>query len=430
MSVPALNVAYQGISQTSADQLNTFMQTCNVITDLRAFVGITGMKVFMGGYVAEGDGGQGNFYWNASGTGPDDNGVTNIVPTGAALGCWTRLGIPNNTFSVLPPTFRNGLINGDMTVVQRGTSFTGINGTTPIYTVDRWFGWTSGPAGNMSLSQQSGVASNGFNNVLRVQRTASSTSTALQSVAQIIETKDCYRFQGQSCILSFYVRSGANFSSALAKINIGVQQGTGADQGSSSAILATWTNQSVALSTSQIITSTLTRFSFPVSIVSTATEIIVLFSYTGVGTAGASDYFEITGVQLETGAITAYEYLPYGVNIDRCQRYTPVFGGVTGPIGTGAADTTSSAGFFIPFRVSTRIAPTGLTIGTVGDFEIATYGGSDNSALNGITFNKASTDGIFVTTTIAGTSLTSTSPYFLYAKTALSGNLVFTGAEL
>lgn len=92
MSAPVLSTFQNGISQVSGDQLDTFNQTCNIPSDLRAFVGTVGVQVFMRGFTSPGDGGQGQFYWNVSGTGPDDNGVTNIVPTGAATGCWTRIG--------------------------------------------------------------------------------------------------------------------------------------------------------------------------------------------------------------------------------------------------------------------------------------------------------------------------------------------------
>lgn len=92
MSAPSLSIASNGISQVSGDNLNTYNQTCNIPSDLRAFVGTAGVQVFMRGFTSPGDGGQGQFYWNVSGTGPDDNGVTSIVPTGAATGCWTRIG--------------------------------------------------------------------------------------------------------------------------------------------------------------------------------------------------------------------------------------------------------------------------------------------------------------------------------------------------
>lgn len=332
MTAPELSVYQNGVNQVSGDGLNTFEQTCNNVVDLRAFVGTEGLQVYMRGYVTPGDDGQGVFYWNAAGTGPDDDGVTNIVPNGAAVGCWTRLGIPNNTLSILPPTFRNGLINGDASVAQLGTSFTGINGSTPTYTLDQWFGWTSGAAGNMTISQQSGIGLFGFNNVLRCQRAAGSTSTATQYVGQIIPTRDCYRYQGKDCTLSIYVRAGANFSAASSQITMIVQQGTGTNDGSAALTAGTWTGASLALSQPQAITSTLTRYSADLTFISGVKEIATYFSYAGVGTAGASDYFEIVGIQLETGDITAYEYLPFNITRERCQEFiTKTFPYATAP---------------------------------------------------------------------------------------------------
>ncbi len=86
----ALNVYVNGQDQVSADNLNTFMQTCNVVSDLRAFAGTLDMYVFMAGYVAIGDGGQGNFYWNPNSTAPDD-GVTTVVPYSSTGGAWNRV---------------------------------------------------------------------------------------------------------------------------------------------------------------------------------------------------------------------------------------------------------------------------------------------------------------------------------------------------
>lgn len=91
MTAPALSQFQNGISQVSGDNLETFNQTCNVVADLRGFIGTAGMQVYLRGYTAVNDGGQGQFYWNVSGTGPDDGGVTIVVPSGAAVGCWSRL---------------------------------------------------------------------------------------------------------------------------------------------------------------------------------------------------------------------------------------------------------------------------------------------------------------------------------------------------
>lgn len=100
MSAPSLQAYANGTGEVSGDNLNTFAQTCNNVTDLRGFVGVPGTQVYMRGYATANDGGQGQFYWNAAGTGPDDAGVTNIVPNGATTGCWTRLTVVTSSSSI------------------------------------------------------------------------------------------------------------------------------------------------------------------------------------------------------------------------------------------------------------------------------------------------------------------------------------------
>ena len=91
MAVPTLSTYAQAGAPVSGDQLNTFGQTCDNVAQLRAFIGLTGIQVFMRGYVSPNDGGQGFFYWNAGGANPDDGGVTTIVPAGSSAGEWTRI---------------------------------------------------------------------------------------------------------------------------------------------------------------------------------------------------------------------------------------------------------------------------------------------------------------------------------------------------
>ncbi len=93
MTVPSLAVQIQGQGTVAADNYNTYEQSCNNVGDLRNFIGITGVQVFMRGYVSANDGGQGPFYWNAGGVHVDDGGITTIIPNGAATGQWTRLEI-------------------------------------------------------------------------------------------------------------------------------------------------------------------------------------------------------------------------------------------------------------------------------------------------------------------------------------------------
>jgi len=92
MTAPLLNAAIQGQGTISADNLNTYIQNCTNIAQLRSFVGLPGMCVFIDGSVVQGDGGAGPFYWNTTSTGPD-NDSTVIVPQSGVPGAWVRLAI-------------------------------------------------------------------------------------------------------------------------------------------------------------------------------------------------------------------------------------------------------------------------------------------------------------------------------------------------
>lgn len=107
----ALNVAVQGQGVVSADNLNTYLQGADNAAALRSFIGYAAdgitVQVYMRGQVSVGDGFQGFFYWNPSAIGPDDNGVTTIVPTGTSSGAWVRIPNPlsaSESYSYQAPT--------------------------------------------------------------------------------------------------------------------------------------------------------------------------------------------------------------------------------------------------------------------------------------------------------------------------------------
>lgn len=99
MSIPALAYQTQGASAVNADNLNTYMQGGGaLLATMYNFIGTGTMTVFMSGYSAPGDGGQGTFQWNATSTSSDDGGVTTIQPAGTNFGRWIR--IPATSSSV------------------------------------------------------------------------------------------------------------------------------------------------------------------------------------------------------------------------------------------------------------------------------------------------------------------------------------------
>lgn len=131
MTAPALASYVNGIGQVSADNYNTFMQTCDTAAQLRGFAGIPGIEVYMRGFLTIGDGGQGIFYWNANGTAADDGGVTTIVPSSSTAGVWTRLSsvlvkpysiqVPVNGFSITIATGINLLVLNPAAALATGT---------------------------------------------------------------------------------------------------------------------------------------------------------------------------------------------------------------------------------------------------------------------------------------------------------------------
>ena len=90
MSAPYLTVYANGVAPVTGDGFNTFVQSCDNMAQLRAFVGVVGQTIYVRGTTTANDGGQGTFYWNTGNIAADDNGVTTVVPNGSGTGAWTR----------------------------------------------------------------------------------------------------------------------------------------------------------------------------------------------------------------------------------------------------------------------------------------------------------------------------------------------------
>lgn len=87
MTAPSLTAYVAGQGAVTADNLNSFEQTCDTIPQLRAFLGVPGVQVAVRGLAAPFDGGGGTFAW-VSGSGYVDNNSTVIVPLGYVVGAW------------------------------------------------------------------------------------------------------------------------------------------------------------------------------------------------------------------------------------------------------------------------------------------------------------------------------------------------------
>jgi hypothetical protein len=269
---------------------------------------------------------------------------------------------------------KNPVLNSAFQIWQRGTTSASIT-TAATYTADRW-ALVSGASTAMVVSRQAtGDTTNlpFIQYCSRVQRTAGQTGVSAVYFAQSIESINSIPFANKTVTLSFYARKGANYSSATSVVNAVLQTGTGTDQSILSGGLTGAVN---AISQNATLTTTWQRFSYTGTIGATATQLAMFFSYTPVGTAGAADYFELTGVQIEINSV-ASSYQSNSSTIQgelaACQRYyfraTP---GSFSTFGSGVNSSTTASNIVIPFPVTMRTAPTAIEqTGTASDYRMS-----------------------------------------------------------
>jgi hypothetical protein len=270
---------------------------------------------------------------------------------------------------LFPPSVRenlagvspNVIINGGFDIWQRGTSFS-YSSPTVTYTADRWNITNAGGSGTagFTISQQSVVGNAaGTQYALRFQRNASNTATTFGYMAYNVETKDSLQFANKSVTLSFYARAGANYSPTSSVLNFRIAYGTGTDQSMNS---TGYTGQ-VNSDTTATLTTSWQRFTLTASIGSSATQVGVQLWSQFTGTAGAADYYEITGVQVEAGAVAT----PFRRNANSlqgelaaCQRYYVRYAptGAYQPVSFGFQASTTVAISVIHVPVEMRIVPT------------------------------------------------------------------------
>jgi hypothetical protein len=247
---------------------------------------------------------------------------------------------------------RNVVINGAMNVWQRGTTSgtLGVGGGSYVGP-DRWWFYNNGFTTTMS-QQLCGATLPQFKNCLRIQRTSGQTSIVSSVFFSPQETINSVRFAGKNATLSFYARASSGISSTTA-LSLSVFTGTGTDQNNLGG--GAYTGLANPISSGPVLTTSWQRFTATGAISSTTTEIGVQIGFIPAGTAGASDYFEITGIQLEEGSVaTPFEHEDYGTTLAKCQRY---FYRSTCNYLLGAVRDTNLLYFTKQFPVTLRVAP-------------------------------------------------------------------------
>jgi hypothetical protein len=281
-------------------------------------------------------------------------------------------GVPQVQFGpalAQPGVFRNLLIGGDFgtNAWTRGTAFTSIS-TTATYTADRWFAYNSTP-GDVRVHKVTTASPAGFSAVLQLGRTPGSVSTGTLCLAQILESASSAPLAGSQATLSYYARIGANFSGASNRITSSIVTGTSTDQSSTLFVAGTWAGQATAQATVQTLTTTWQRYVQTVTLGSTVTQLGVKLCYTAVGTAGAADYVQVGGLQLEQApTVSPFERRSTGIENLLQARFAQIYaeGGMGVPIAWGQVATTTTCRAMLPLPVPMRIAPTAsISLGTI-----------------------------------------------------------------
>jgi len=280
---------------------------------------------------------------------------------------------------------RNRIMNGAMTLAQRGVSFPAI--TSGTYTLDRWL-WNNIGSMVCTVSESSDVPNDTFINSLKVDVTTADASLAAGEYATILQPIEGVNVRdliGTTFTLSFWVKSpkaGVHCVSfrnertplpdrsyvkeyTVVTANTWEYKTVTVVGGLITAGTWNWTNGlglDVLFVLSAGTTWHTTADAWQIgNFLSTANQVNVMDNT-------ANDFF-ITGVQLEPGTVaTPFERRPQGLERVLCERYYEFgiahFGGyATG--GTGVY-------YSVQWKVTKRVAPS-LTYAPLQNTNVSTY---------------------------------------------------------
>jgi hypothetical protein len=296
---------------------------------------------------------------------------------------------------------KNIALNSAQSIWQRGTSPATANYSAKTFTADRWWALTGNASASVTVSRQSTSDTTNLPFIqycTKIQRTSGNAVISDIYFAQDIESSQSIPFAGKTIVFSFYARKGADYTGASSALNFRVRSGTGTDQ----SMATGFTGNVNVINTTATLTATWQRFEATATVPTTATQLGIFMFYTPVGTASTNDFFEVTGIQLELGAVATPFQTATGTlqgELAACQRYfAKSYGQATAPATNSSANglvfaqsgaTVAASAYFanVPLPVTMRGNPT-ITIysfTTSQTARVSDGSGTDLAASSGAT---------------------------------------------
>jgi hypothetical protein len=299
----------------------------------------------------------------------------------------TRIGKPAIA-DVRGVNFRNIIINGDMSIAQRGTSFAGANDDD--YTLDRFKYDISGTdVYQFTISQDTDVPTGqGFAKSMKFdlqylkKGTSSAESTTLsfwvksnKTGTYIAELQDS---DNNRVICKSYTISSSDTWEKKTITFVGDTTGAFDNDNAASARVNFWLLAGTQFTSGTLATSWESR-----------TNANRAVGQVNLGDNTSNEWY-ITGIQLEAGSQASdFEFLPIDVNLERCKRYFQTKGTSLSPnafsnnqtVAMGLARTVSQAQCYMELNPIMRSEPTVSGIGTLSNLKCHTAtGGNVNTS--------------------------------------------------
>jgi len=297
-----------------------------------------------------------------------------------------RAVITTEDLTNIPSGAKNLIINGDMSIWQRGTSF---NVTSTQYTADRWQ-----TQGQTWTGTRSTDVPDDFQYSLDITAGGSSYGT----FAQKIEAVNCKHLVGKTVTLSFYAKAVSGQTNCFVVLKV---PGT----------VDNWSSSSNAVNSQNIsdIGSTWTRHSFTFTNLpnTVADGLLVQIFHAPDGNTAQRRY---TGFQLEVGdTATPFEHRPYDVELARCQRYYELINDNNySSYGVMAGGTSQGFAGYVDYKITKRATPT-ITI--TGSFLI--QGNSNQPGTTSMGTNGIGKRAVYISGTGTGSNVTNGFAYNL-----------------